>query len=217
MARTRGKAPGSSRMSRVSRIRRRRRPSLRFQLVLVGVAVSAIVVMSFVGDDGERPSAPSTSPTTEPRGFPPAADESVCRTLITTEEAEALVGRPLEHPVIEPIANNCAWPVTEGTPLDAELFLIVELRGAGDLRTQLDDDFAGIPHRIEAVEGLGDEAALVIRDGPEGEFVEGLYVLTRERRIALANGGRPIWSGSDDQITPRLRLAMGQVLQRVGR
>ena len=114
----------------------RRRPSVGLQMLILAGGIAALVVASFLADDdgGGSDGATSTTvgvvtTTTGPRGFPPAQEQSVCRTLLTTEEAEALVGRRLRHPVIEPIQGNCAWPVDEGTPLDAELFLVVEERG----------------------------------------------------------------------------------------
>ena len=205
----------------------RRRPSVGLQMLILAGGIAALVGASFLADDAGDGSDGATATTvgvvtttTGPRGFPPAQEQSVCRTLLTTEEAEALVGRRLRHPVIEPIQGNCAWPVDEGTPLDAELFLVVEERGDLPLAQQLDLDFAGKPYRSRPTAGLGDEAAYVILTGasPEGgevEFAEGLYAHARELRIVLASGGRDIWEGGVEAVSERLRTAMSHLLDRV--
>lgn len=197
-------------------------------LVLAGL-IAALVVASFVvgGNGGSEngtatpgTAAPLPTVTTAPRGFPPAGQESVCRTLLTTPEAEALVGHPLEEEVIEPSDGQCAWPLEQGTPLDAELFLVVKEREDADLSSVLRSDWDPEQFRAEPVADLGDEAAYVIRRSDAGdpgseEFVVGLDVHTRDLHVVLGNGARDIWAGGDVEVRDRLRGAMTQVLERI--
>ena len=202
----------------------RRRPTLRFQLALLGTGLAALVALGLYADrnDSTRPSpVPTTSlpPTSEP-GFPPAPEGSPCRDLVSTAEAERLVGASLEFPVIEPIAGNCAWPTERGNPRDAALFLILEARQEGALADHLERDFAGITHRLEPAPGVGDEALFVLRhadvEGRTGdEFVEGLHVYAGAWRVVLANGGRDIWPGSDDAVRERLAALLARVVARL--
>lgn len=201
----------------------RRPPSLKFQLAILGLALIVLITAAFVtdGDSGRSGSGPGVATTTTRRvGFPAALDESLCRSLITTREAEALVGRPLAHPVIEPQDGQCAWPSEQGNPLDAELFFEILPRSASDLATELGSIFKDLPHRLDPVDGLGTEAYFVVRlTAPElaieADFVEGLYVYSADFVVILANGGRHIWEGTDDEVKARLRSAMEMVLDRV--
>lgn len=196
-------------------------------MVLTGLIVAIVVGALVADDDGEQeatpgtaaPPATATSPTTG-RGFPAAGEESVCRTLVTNEEAESLVGRELGHPVIEPQERQCAWPAEEGTPLDAELFFEVLDRESGPLRDAL--EFLWTPperFRFEEAGGLGDEAAFVVRVPQPGEereaFVAGLHVYTGPWHVVLGNGARDIWEGTIEEVKSRLRETMERVLPRV--
>lgn len=201
-----------------------RAPSMRVQLAVVGVVLVGLVAVSFAGggDGGGGTPTPGTAtpPTTSPRGFPPAGEATVCRTLITTAEAEALVGRALEEAVIEPQPGQCAWPVEEGSPLDAELFFEVLPRGDGDFTAEVAALFEGLRHRLEAAPGIGDDAYFAHRLadpdlGVEEDFVEGLYVATDGVVVVLASGGRDIWAGTDDEVRARLRTALSSVLTRL--
>lgn len=191
---------------------------------MLAAGLVTLIVLAFLADDGNEAAAPTTAPlattTTVPRGFPPAPEQSVCRTLLTTEEAEALVGRPLRHPVIEPTPAQCAWPVEQGTPLDAELFFVVKEREGDDLADALGRDWPEDDFRLEPADGLGEQARFVIRRADPGagvpeEFVEGLDVFVRDIHLVLGNGGRDIWDGGTEDVKARLRLAMALVLERV--
>ncbi len=211
-------------------------------MLVLAALIAALVAGSFLtgdgdtGDTGDPPEAtpstpppvattePGRAPTTSPEGLPPAADASVCRTLLTAEEAEALVGRDLEHPVIEPIERQCAWPLEEGTPLDAELFFVLKEQQAPDLLDVLRGTWDTERFRFEAVDGLGDQAFFVIRRADSGaedveagtEFVEGLDVYAAGRHVVLGNGGeRPVWEGEPDEIRERLVETMRRVLDRI--
>lgn len=209
---------------------RRRRPSLRFQLAILGVGLVTIVVASFAADNGGSDSTaspglattlpPALPPTTRIDGFAPAAESSVCRALIPTDDAEAVVGRSLRHPVIEPKTGQCAWPATAGTPLGAELFFEVLPRSERPIEDELASIFEGLPHRLDAEAGLGDAAYFVTRLADERveveeDFVEGLYVYDGDFVVIIANGGNDVWSGSDDEVKDRLRTAMTSVLGRL--
>ncbi|MBI2168521.1 MAG: hypothetical protein HYU28_03325 [Actinobacteria bacterium] len=184
-----------------------------------------LIVLSFTGDDsGDQSSAPTTAglatTTSKPRGFPPAAERSVCRALITAEEVERLVGHAAKHEVIEPQNGQCAWPTDEGNPYQADLFFEVLSRGEGDFESEVSKTFEGGKFRLDAADGLGDEAYFAIRltdpqVGITSDFVEGLYVDTGEVVIVLASGGRDIWAGTDDDVRARLRSVMVAVLDRV--
>lgn len=206
-------------------------------MLVLAVLIAALVAGSFLTGDGDTGDTgnnnnvgdtpgdpPGATPTTSPEGLPPAADASVCRTLLTTEEAEALVGRDLEHPVIEPIERQCAWPLEEGTPLDAELFFVLKEQQATDLLDVLRGTWDTERFRFEAVDGLGDQAFFVIRRADSGaedveagtEFVEGLDVYAAGRHVVLGNGGeRPVWEGEPDEIRERLVETMRRVLDRI--
>lgn len=207
-------------------VARRRRPSLRFQLAVLGVGLVAIVVASFAADTGgsgrtQSPGLATTlPPTTRLDGFPPAGESSLCRALISTDDAEAIVGRPLRHPVIEPKTGQCAWPAEAGTPLHAELFFEVLPRSERPIEEDLASIFEGLPHRLDAETGLGDAAQFVTRLADakldiDEDFVEGLYVYDGEFVVILANGGNDVWIGSDDEVKDRLRTAMTRVLGRL--
>lgn len=208
--------------------RRRRAPTLRVQLLLLAAVIGALVAASFAFGNGDEPpsdttpgtAAPLTTVTSAPPGFPPASERSVCRTLLTTTEAEALVGRPLEEDVIEPRPRQCAWPLEEGTPLDAELFLVVKEREDQDLASVLRHDWEPDRFRLDPVTGLGDDAAYVVRrpdpdDPGTEEFVVGLDVHSGGLHVVLGNGARDIWDGGVDAVKVRLRAAMGRVLERI--
>ncbi len=203
---------------------------MRVQLLVLGGLIVAVVAASFLvggGGDG-RPAdtppgtaAPIPTATTGPRGFPPAEEQSVCHTLLTTEEAEALVGRPLDEAVIEPEQGQCAWPLEEGNPRDAELFLIVDERPGEPISEVL----AGMwqppeRFRFEPAETFGDDARFVLHlpdptvDVDE-TFVVSLHVYARDLHVILGNGARDIWDGGIEVVEDRLRTAMDRVLERI--
>lgn len=208
-----------------------RAPTVRTQLAILAVFLVGLIVLVFVGEDGTDPAEPGAalSPTTTVpltttsfRGFPPATDQSVCRTLLTTEEAEVLVGRDLAHEVIEPSPAQCAWPIEEGTPLDAELFLVVKERETIPLRQALRLAWSKEQFRLEPARGLGEEAFYVIRRAESGAgagtdpFVEGVDVFVGDFHVLLGNGGEDvIWEGTIDEVKARLHLAMTAVLARM--
>lgn len=203
---------------------------MRVQLLVLAGLIVAVVVASFVVGGGDGDDAANTTPgtasplptvTTGPQGFPPAAEQSVCRTLLTTEEAEALVGRPLEEAVIEPQQGQCAWPLEEGNPRDAELFLIVLERPSAPITETL----AGMwqppeRFRFEPAGAFGDDARFVVHvPDPavdvEEAFVVSLHVYTGDLHVILGNGARDIWDGGTEAVTGRLRAAMDRVLERI--
>lgn len=203
---------------------------MRTQLLVLAGLIVVIVVASFVvGGDDEGPTddatpgtaAPLPTVTTGPQGFPPAGEQSVCRTLLTTDEAEALVGRPLEEAVIEPQQGQCAWPLEEGNPRDAELFLIVLERPSEPITEALAAMWQPPERfRFESAEAVGDDARFVVHlpdptvDVDE-TFVVSLHVYTGNLHVILGNGARDIWDGGIDAVEDRLRVTMDRVLERV--
>lgn len=176
------------------------------------------------GPAGTR-AGPATS-TTGARGFPPAAEGSLCE-LLRTAEVREIVGRPVEHPAIEPRPDQCAWPSEEGNPANAELFFVVKPRQSDDLEEVLRADWGTEDFRFEPADGLearggsggtADEARFVVRraEGGDREFVEGLDVFFRDRHVLLGNGARDAWEGSTESVKERLSTVMRAVLERLG-